>query len=126
MRHARRFGFRRGVYRLFRIPQRLNGHVRRLARSFGIDANDVQPGEALLGEGLQPRPAGRRALQEGTLVLYDVSSSYYTGRRSELVKDGYSRDGKPRRRQVLVGVVMMEGWPIAHHVFAGNRLERKK
>jgi type II secretory pathway predicted ATPase ExeA len=35
MRHARRFGFRRGVYRLFRIPQRLNGHVRRLAREWG-------------------------------------------------------------------------------------------
>jgi transposase len=33
---------------------------------------------------------------------------------------GHSRDGKPRNRQVLVGMVMIDGWPIAHHVFQGN------
>jgi transposase len=37
---------------------------------------------------------------------------------------GYSRDSKARNRQVLIGVVMMDGWPIAHHVFAGNRLDQ--
>src|SRR6266567_6074191 len=37
---------------------------------------------------------------------------------------GYSRDGKPRNRQIVIGVVMMDGWPIAHHVFAGNRLDQ--
>lgn len=37
-----------------------------------------------------------------------------------LARHGYSRDGKPRDRQVLVGQVMVDGWPIAHHVFAGN------
>jgi transposase len=42
----------------------------------------------------------------------------------ELGRYGYSRDGKPRNRQVLIGVVMMDGWPIAHHVFAGNRLDQ--
>jgi hypothetical protein len=35
--------------------------------------------------------------------------------------NGHSRDGKPRNRQVLVGLVMVDGWPLAHHVFAGNR-----
>ena len=37
----------------------------------------------------------------------------------------HGRDGKPRNRQVLVGLVMVDGWPIAHHVFAGNRRDAK-
>ena len=36
-----------------------------------------------------------------------------------MAKHGHSRDGKPRNRQVLVGVVMIDGWPITHHVFEG-------
>ena len=34
---------------------------------------------------------------------------------------GYSRDGRPQNRQVLAGVVRVDGWPIAHHVFGGKR-----
>jgi hypothetical protein len=37
-----------------------------------------------------------------------------------MAEHGYSRDGKPRDRQVLVGVVMVDGWPITHHVFRGK------
>ena len=56
------------------------------------------------------------------LVFYDLTSTYFEGRGpSELAKHGHSRDGKPRNRQVLVGVVMIDGWPIAHHVFEGNQ-----
>jgi transposase len=33
---------------------------------------------------------------------------------------GYSRDYRPRDPQVLVGLVLIDGWPIAHHVFPGN------
>ena len=56
------------------------------------------------------------------LVLYDLTSSYFEGRGpSGLAAHGYSRDGKPRNRQVLVGLVMVDDWPIAHHLFAGNR-----
>jgi len=56
------------------------------------------------------------------LVFYDLTSTYFEGRGpSELAKHGHSRDGKPRNRQVLVGVVMIDGWPIAHHVFEGNK-----
>src|SRR5213594_1305348 len=56
------------------------------------------------------------------LVFYDLTSTYFEGNGpTGLAKHGYSRDGKPRNRQVLVGVVMMDGWPIAHHVFAGNQ-----
>lgn len=59
------------------------------------------------------------------LAFYDITSTYFEGAGpAELGRFGYSRDGKPRNRQVLLGVVMMEGWPIAHHVFAGNRLDQ--
>ena len=56
------------------------------------------------------------------LVFYDLTSTYFEGTGpASLAKHGHSRDGKPRNRQVLVGVVMIDGWPIAHHVFEGNR-----
>jgi transposase len=56
------------------------------------------------------------------LVFYDLTSTYFEGNGpSELAKHGHSRDGKARNRQVLVGVVMIDGWPIAHHVFEGNQ-----
>jgi transposase len=59
------------------------------------------------------------------LAFYDITSTYFEGNGPEkLGRFGYSRDGKPRNRQVVIGVVMMEGWPIAHHVFAGNRLDQ--
>jgi transposase len=56
------------------------------------------------------------------LVFYDLTSTYFEGNDpSGLALPGHSRDGKPRNRQVLVGLVMIDGWPIAHHVFQGNR-----
>ncbi len=58
------------------------------------------------------------------LVLYDVTSTYFEGHGPEsFAKHGYSRDGKPQNVQVVVGLVMVAGWPIAHHVWAGNRLD---
>jgi transposase len=58
------------------------------------------------------------------LVLYDITSTYFEGAGPEgLAKHGYSRDGKPHNVQVVVGVVMVAGWPIAHHVWPGNRID---
>ena len=55
------------------------------------------------------------------LVMYDLTSTYFEGHGPPtLAKHGHSRDGKPRNVQVVVGVVMIAGWPIAHHVWAGN------
>jgi len=55
------------------------------------------------------------------MVFYDLTSTYFEGAGPPaLGAHGHSRDGKPRNRQVLVGLVMIDGWPIAHHVFAGN------
>jgi transposase len=56
----------------------------------------------------------------------DLTSTYFEGEGPpDLGAHGHSRDGKPRNRQVLVGLVMVDGWPIAHHVFAGNRRDAK-
>lgn len=58
------------------------------------------------------------------LVLYDITSTYFEGAGpADLAQHGYSRDGKPQNVQVIVGVVMVAGWPIAHHVWAGNRID---
>jgi transposase len=60
------------------------------------------------------------------MVFYDLTSTYFEGQGPpDLGAHGHSRDGKPRNRQVLVGLVMVDGWPIAHHVFAGNRRDAK-
>ena len=56
------------------------------------------------------------------LVFYDLTSTYFEGNGpAGLALHGHSRDGKPRNRQILVGQVMIDGWPIAHHVFEGDK-----
>lgn len=63
----------------------------------------------------------KKHLADGTLVLYDVSSSYYTGRKSTLAKHGYSRDKKRGLPQIVYGLLCnRDGCPIAIEVFAGN------
>ena len=63
----------------------------------------------------------KRHLQDGTLVLYDVSSSYYTGHHAGLVQFGYNRDGKKGFPQIVYGLLCnAEGCPVAIEVFQGN------
>ena len=58
------------------------------------------------------------------LVLYDITSTYFEGAGpAGLAKHGHSRDGQPHNVQVIVAVVMVSGWPIAHHVWAGNEVD---
>ena len=60
-------------------------------------------------------------LQDGTLILYDVSSSYYTGEKSELIQYGYNRDGRREFPQIVYGLICnAEGCPVAIEVFPGN------
>jgi transposase len=59
------------------------------------------------------------------LVFYDLTSTYFEGTGPEGLADyGKSRDGRPRNRQVLVGVVMASGWPIASYVFPGRQADK--
>jgi transposase len=58
------------------------------------------------------------------LVLYDITSTYFEGAGPhDFAKHGHSRDGKSQNVQVIVGMVMVAGWPIAHHVWEGNRID---
>src|SRR6266852_5552828 len=60
------------------------------------------------------------------LVFYDLTSTYFEGKGPpEKGANGHSRDGKPHNPQVLVGLVLVDGWPIAYHVFEGNRRDAK-
>jgi CBS domain-containing protein len=71
----------------------------------------------------QPRiEAGlaRRHLKDGTLVLYDVSSSYLEGRKCALARFGYSRDHRADRPQIVYGLLCTrDGLPVAVEVFDG-------
>jgi hypothetical protein len=62
-----------------------------------------------------------RHLTDGTLVLYDVTSSYFEGRCCPLAKYGHPRDGKKDKLQIVFGLLCdIEGRPIAVEVFEGN------
>src|SRR6267143_4701497 len=63
----------------------------------------------------------KRHLSGGTLVLYDVSSSYLEGRCCPLAQFGYSRDGKRGKLQLVYGLLCAgDGCPVAIEVFAGS------
>jgi len=62
-------------------------------------------------------------LGEGTLILYDITSSYMEGeyRESELVEYGYNRDQKRGHEQIVISLLCTrEGCPVAVEVFNGS------
>jgi len=64
---------------------------------------------------------GKRHLCDGTLVLYDVTSTYFEGRSCPLAHLGHSRDGKKDKPQIVFGLLCdVEGRPVAVEVFDGN------
>ena len=63
----------------------------------------------------------KKHLEDGSLVLYDVTSSYYTGSHCPLARYGHSRDRKKGFPQILYGLLCnSEGCPVAVEVFEGN------
>jgi Transposase DDE domain len=63
----------------------------------------------------------KRHLRGGTLVLYDVSSSYLEGRCCALARFGYNRDGKKGKLQIVYGLLCApDGCPVAIEVFDGD------
>jgi hypothetical protein len=63
----------------------------------------------------------KRHLRNGTLVLYDLSSSYMEGTHCELAHRGYSRDGRKGTLQIVYGLLCApDGCPVAIEVFDGN------
>lgn len=67
------------------------------------------------------RKLARKHLADGSLVLYDLSSSYYEGSQCPLAQFGYSRDGKRGLPIIAYGVITdREGCPVAVRVWEGN------
>ena len=67
------------------------------------------------------RRLARQHLVGATLVLYDLTSTWLTGRCCELAARGHSRDGKRDDPQIVFGLVCTaQGCPIAVEVFKGN------
>jgi Transposase DDE domain len=93
-----------------------------------VDADELYAALDWLGERqarIEARLA-RRHLEEGTLVLYDVSSSYFEGRSCPLLGRGYSRDRRRGSLQIVYGLVCdPEGRPLAIEVFAGGVLDHQ-
>jgi transposase len=57
------------------------------------------------------------------LLLYDITSTYFEGDMEgcPMAQRGYSRDSRPDRPQVCIGLVVTEdGFPLGYEVFAGN------
>jgi hypothetical protein len=68
----------------------------------------------------------RRHLGEGTLVLYDVSSTYFEGHCCPLARYGHSRDERRGNPQIVFGMLAdAEGCPVAVEVFEGNTADPK-
>jgi transposase len=97
-----------------------------LGEMLGLGAVDDDELYAALDWLLVRQPAietilARRHLKNGTLVLYDVSSSYMEGRCCPLAKRGYSRDGRKGTLQIVYGLLCApDGCPVAIEVFDGN------
>jgi len=67
------------------------------------------------------RQLAARHLEDGALVLCDVTSIYLEGRHCPLGKMGYSRDKKRGKLQIVVGLLLSaDGCPVAVEVFEGN------
>ena len=100
-------------------------HTTSLAQELGVedaDENDLYAAmDWLLSrqERIETKLA-KRHLCEGDRVLYDVSSSSYTGRCCLLAVRGYNRD-KKKMPSIVYGLLTdAEGRPIAVEVYTGN------
>jgi transposase len=101
-------------------------HTTTLAEEFGVAAaneDDLYAAMDWLPERqntIQNKLAARH-LSAGSLVLYDLSSSYFEGSCCPLAKLGYSRDGKKGLLQVNYGLLTdARGCPVAVSVYEGN------
>jgi transposase len=101
-------------------------HTTTLAEDLGVaDASEDELYAAMdwllaRQDRIQKKLAARH-LNEGSLVLYDLSSSYFEGTTCPLAQLGYSRDGKKGKLQVNYGLLTDgRGCPVAVSVYEGN------
>lgn len=97
-----------------------------LSEVLGIEsATEVELYEAMdwlvLQQQVIEQRLAKKHLAQGSLVLYDLSSTYLEGQNCSLAKIGYSRDGKKGTLQIVFGLLCdAQGCPVAVEVFEGN------
>jgi hypothetical protein len=97
-----------------------------LGQTLGVESADAHELYAAMDWLLPRQPQSeaalaQRHLAEGTLALYDLTSTSFEGQRCPLAKFGHSRDGKKGKLQIVFGLVCnADGCPVAVEVFDGN------
>ncbi|RLC92354.1 MAG: IS1634 family transposase [Chloroflexi bacterium] len=100
-------------------------HTTTLAQELDVedaDANELYAAMDWLvkGQGRIEKKLAKRHLEEGAVVLFDVSSSSYHGRTCPLAQRGYNRDGQKLRSIVYGLLADGKGRPVAIDVYPGN------
>ena len=101
-------------------------HTTTLAADFGVAAASEDDLYAAMDwllqrQGTIQKKLAARHLSAGSLVLYDLSSSYFEGTTCPLAKLGYSRDRRRGTLQVNYGLLTdVRGCPVAVSVHEGN------
>jgi transposase len=102
-----------------------------LGESLSLDAADETELYAAMDWLLARQPRierelAKRQLQDGAMVLYDLTSTYFEGRHCPLAKLGHSRDDKSGTPQIVFGLLTnAAGCPVAVEVFEGNTSDPK-
>jgi len=106
-------------------------HTSTLAEDLGVadaDEDDLYQAMDWLLEH-QPiieKKLAARHLDDNSLVLYDLSSSYFEGTSCPLAKLGHNRDGTGHKLQVNYGLLTTSrGCPVATSVYEGNTNDAK-
>ncbi len=106
-------------------------HTTTLAEEYGVEEADEDDLYAAMDwllerqSGIERKLAARH-LSEGSLALYDLSSSYFEGTHCPLGKIGHNRDGKKNKLQVNYGLLTTRtGCPVAVSVYEGNTADAK-
>jgi len=100
-------------------------HTTTLAQELDVedaDANELYAAMDWLvkGQGRIEKKLAKRHLEDGAVVLFDVSSSSYHGRTCPLAQRGYNRDGQKLRSIVYGLLADGKGRPVAIDVYPGN------
>ncbi len=93
-----------------------------------LDIEEAEPNELydamdwlLKRQGRIEKKLAKKHLVGGTLVLYDISSSYYEGHCCKLAKHGHNRDKKQGKTIIVYGLLTDgEGCPVTIEAFEGN------
>ena len=79
--------------------------------------------ELIERQNLIQKKLASKHLADGSVILYDITSSYFEGEYNdcEQVAYGYNRDKKRGKKQITIGLICTkEGCPVAVEVFSGN------